>query len=255
MTALDPALHRFLGGLAVSLDPIARFRTTMGVEPRAFQRQLLSSTASHIILMASRQLGKSTAVACVAWDGFLRGLTVVVITPTEKQAKEFLLRVKEFRDADPFAPRDIQFLKTEVSAANHKGRILAMPATDSARGFTADILCLDEAALIADDDIAAVLPLRRKVTGRLLVTSTPMWKDGDFYRWWTGPNDFEKILGHFRDCGDPELIAAIEKERDVISSQRFAREYDCIFAGGGDPLVSHATLMRATNNTEQALVL
>ncbi|MCR9225776.1 MAG: hypothetical protein NXH70_17055 [Hyphomonas sp.] len=109
--------------------------------------------------------------------------------------------------------------------------------------------------MIADEDIAAVLPLRRKVTGRLLVTSTPMWKDGDFYRWWTGPNDFERILGHFRDCGDPELIAAIEKERDVISSQRFAREYDCIFAGGGDPLVSHATLMRATNNTEQALVL
>ena len=109
MTALDPALHRFLGGLAVSLDPIARFRTTMGVEPRAFQRQLLSSTASHIILMASRQLGKSTAVACVAWDGFLRGLTVVVITPTEKQAKEFLLRVKEFRDADPFAPATFSF--------------------------------------------------------------------------------------------------------------------------------------------------
>lgn len=255
MTALDPALHRYLGGLTTSLDPIARFRAAMKVEPRQFQRDLLLSTSSHVVLMASRQLGKSTAVACVAWDAFLRGLVVVVITPTEKQAKEFLLRVKEFRDADPFAPLDIQFLKTEVSAASHKGRILAMPATDSARGFTADLLALDECALISDDDIAAVLPMRKKVTGRLLVTSTPMWKEGDFYRWWTEPNDFQKILGHFRDCDDPELIEAIEKERDVISAARFAREYDCIFAGGGDPLLSAAVLARATNNTESALVL
>ncbi|SHL40701.1 hypothetical protein SAMN05444414_11328 [Roseovarius marisflavi] len=179
---LDPALHRYLGGLTTSLDPIARFKAAMKVEPRHFQKDLLLSSASHIILMASRQLGKSTAVACVAWDAFLRGLTVVVICPTEKQSKEFLLRVKEFRDADPFSPPDIQFLKMEVTAASHKGRILAMPATDSARGFTADILCLDECADLADDDIAAVLPLRKKVTGRLLVTSTPKWKEGDFHR-------------------------------------------------------------------------
>jgi len=227
----------------------------MKVDPRPFQRNLLLSSASHIVLMASRQLGKSTAVSCVAWDAFLRGQVVVVITPTEKQAKEFLLRVKEFRDVDPFAPHDIQFLKMEVSAANHRGRILAMPATESARGFTADLLALDEAAQLSDDDIAAVLPMRKKVTGRLLVTSTPLMKEGDFHRWWTEPNDFEKILGHYRDCGDPELIDAIERERDVISAARFAREYDCIFAGSGDPLVSHATLDRAMQTEKRALCL
>lgn len=251
---LDPHLHKFLGGLTVSLDPIARFRTAIGVEPRTFQRDLLTSTSSHVICMASRQLGKSTAIAAVAWSAFLRGQVVVCIAPTEKQAKEWLLRVKEFRDADPFTPAGIQFLKTEVAASNHKGRILAMPATENARGFTADVLCLDECALISDDDIASVLPLRKKMGGRLLVTSTPMWKDGDFYRWWTKPNHFQKVLGHYRDCGDDDLIRAIEAERDVISSARFLREYDCQFAGGGDPLVSHATLERAMNNEEKALV-
>jgi hypothetical protein len=117
----DPELLKFLGGLTVSLDPLQRFRSALG-EPRSFQAELLTSTSSRVIAMASRQLGKSTAVACLTWDAFLRGLTVVVITPTEKQAKEFLLRVKEFRDADPFAPTGIAFLKTEVTATNHKGR-------------------------------------------------------------------------------------------------------------------------------------
>lgn len=253
---LDPQLHQFLGGIAVSLDPVARFRAAMGVDPRPFQRAILTSTASHLICNASRQTGKSTAIAALCWNGFLKGLTVAIIAPTEKQSKEALLRVKEFRDADPFAPAGISFLKTEVNAPNFKGRILAMPATDSARGFTADLLCLDEAADLSEDEIAAVLPLRNKLTGRLLVTSTPKWRDGDFYRWWTEPNDFQKVFGHYRDLVDePELIAAIEKERDVISAQRFAREYECQFAGGGAPLVTHATLERAMNNTEKALVL
>jgi len=251
----DPELLKFLGGLTVTLDPVARFKAAMGVEPRRFQRELLTSTSPRVICMASRQLGKSTAIACIAWDAFLRGLTVVVIAPHDKQAKEFLLRVKDFRDADPFAPRSIQFLKTEVSAANHKGRILAMPATDSARGFTADVLVLDEAALLQDDEIAAVTPMRNKVTGRLIVTSTPMWKEGDFYRWWTQPNNFQKILGHYRDVDDPQLQAAIEEERVITPDQRFAREYECIFSGGGDPLISHATLNRAMDNKEHALCL
>lgn len=251
----DPHLASFLGGLQAALDPVARFRMAMGVEPRPFQKKLLNSTSSHIVLMASRQLGKSTCVAALAWDCFLRGLTVVVICPTEKQSKEFLVRVKEFRDADHFAPLGIQFLKTEVSAANFKGRILAMPATENARGFTADVLILDEAAQLSDDDIAAILPMRKKLTGRLIAVSTPLWKEGDFYRWWSLPNHFEKVLGHYKDCNDPDLIEAIEQERSVISAQQFAREYDCQFAGDGEPLVSHAVLERACANEERALCL
>jgi hypothetical protein len=82
-----------------------------------------------------------------------------------------------------------------------------------------------------------------------------MWKEGDFYRWWTTPNEFQKVFGLYRHLAEPELIEAIEKERSVISAQRFLREYECQFAGGGDPLVSYATLERATNNTEKALCL
>lgn len=250
---LDPQLHQFLGGIAVSLDPVARFRAAMGVDPRPFQRELLSSTSQRCIAMCSRQLGKSTSAACLAWDGFLRGLTVVCIAPTEKQAKEFLLRVKEFRDADPFAPSGINFLKTEVNAPNMRGRIVAMPATDSARGFTADILILDEAAYCDDETIAAVLPLRNKITGRLIVLSTPNLREGWFYERWTQPGDYHKIFGHYREV--PELRDLIERERQDMSAQRFAREYECQFVGSGAPLVSHATLERALNNTERALVL
>lgn len=249
---LEPSLLKFLGGIAVSLDPIERFRAVMG-EPRSFQHQLLTSTSQRVIAAASRQLGKSTAIACIAWDAFLRGSTVVVIAPTDKQAKEFLLRVKAFRDADPFAPSGIQFLKTEVNALNHLGRILAMPATESARGFTADVLILDEAAYVGEDEIAAILPLRNKLTGRLIAISTPNLREGWFYERWSEPNGYQKVFGHYRDV--PELAEIIDRERGDMSAQRFSREYDCQFVGSGEPLVSQAVLERAFQNREHALAL
>jgi hypothetical protein len=46
------------------------------------------------------------------------------------------------------------------------GRVVSIPATDQARGFTADTIVLDEAAWLADDAIAALLPMRRTVPHR-----------------------------------------------------------------------------------------
>ena len=227
----------------------------MRIEARDFQKELLTSTSQRVICMASRQLGKSSAIGCVMWDGFSRGQVVVAICPTEKQAKELLLRVKGFRDTDPFAPLGTQFLKTEVSAPNHRGRIMVMPATDSARGFTADMLVLDEAALMDDEAIAAVLPMRKKETGRLLITSTPMWRSGFFHDRWTQPNgDWHKVRGHYREQATPELVALIEKERFDLGPSRFQREYELIFAGSGESAIPLAAL-HAAKSERKAIVL
>lgn len=128
-----------------------------------------------------------------------------------------------------------------------------MPATDSTRGFTADILILDEAAYIGDEEIAAILPMRNKITGRLIAISTPNLREGWFYERWSQPGDYHKVFGHYRDW--PDLRDLIEQERQDMSAQRFAREYDCQFVGSGAPLVTYTTLERAMNNTEKALVL
>jgi hypothetical protein len=128
-----------------------------------------------------------------------------------------------------------------------------MPATDSARGFTADLLILDEAAFFpTDDDVAAVLPMRKKDTGRLLVTSTPNFKSGYFWRWWTEHNQFLKIRGHFRDY--PELVPLIERERQDLGPNRFQREYDLIFAGSGESAIPLSVLEKAKSGVP-AIVL
>lgn len=248
---LDPQLHNFLGGVSVSLDPVERFRAALG-EPRGFQRQLLTSTAQRVICMASRQTGKSTTVACIAWDAFLRGETVLVAAPSQRQSIEFLLRVRDFKEADPFAPT-VNFLKTEVNAPNHRGRIVSIPATDNARGFTADLLVLEEAAYTDPEAITALLPMRKKDTGRLITVSTPNLREGYFYDRWTEPNNYEKVLGLYTDI--PELVELVEQERQDMSDLTFRREYLCEFVGSGVPLIGHDVLARATNPDVGALRL
>ena len=254
--SISPSALEFLKGVQAASDPVTRFESALQIPARPFQSDLLNSTSQRVICMASRQLGKSSVVACLVWDAFMAGKTCVIIAPTEKQAKEFLLRVKDFRDADPFAPIGTQFLKTEVHAPNHRGRILAMPATDGARGFTADFLVLDEAALIDDELIAAVLPMRKKETGRLIVISTPMWRSGFFHDRWHDPaNDFQKLRGHFREQASPGLVELIEKERHDLGPSRFQREYELVFAGSGESAIPLAALHAAINTEKQAIVL
>lgn len=184
----------------------------------------------------------------------MRGETCLIVAPTEKQAKEFLLRVREFMDADPFTPIGLQFLKTEVSAPRWPGRILAMPATENIRGLTADLLIADELAQIGDDEMAAILPIRKKETGRFLASSTPMWRNGFFYDRWTEVNDYQKIRGHFREQA-PELVDLIIAEKQDMGPNRWAREYDLIFAGASESVIGLDVLERAVSNNKKALVL
>ena len=174
----------FLAGLTVSLDPVERFRAAIGV-PDPFQVEILRSDPVNdpqdamLCCVASRQIGKSTAIAALAWDDATRGKTVLIACPSLRQSTELLRRVVEFKNADPFAPKVVRQVQTEIETMNG-GRIISIPATDNARGMTCDTLILDEAAFHEDEAITALLPMRRS-TGRTLMISTPNGRQGFFW--------------------------------------------------------------------------
>lgn len=65
---------------------------------------------------------------------------------------------------------------------------MSLPSTsDSLRGFTAQCVCIDEAAYIAnlDDVLQAIGPtLTRQPDADLILASTPAGKNGPFYDLW-----------------------------------------------------------------------
>src|SRR6056297_1629121 len=163
---LHPAARDFLIGVTASLDPITRFRMTIG-EPDPYQVELLTTDPKtrredqFVLVLCGRQVGKSTSCASLAYEDLARNKEVAMYAPSQRQAIELLRRVHDFRDADPFAP-PIQTNRTEMVRLDGKGRIVTLPLTDKgARGGTWDTVIVDEAAFAEPNMIEAVLPSRR----------------------------------------------------------------------------------------------
>ncbi|EAP83966.1 terminase family protein [Sulfitobacter sp. EE-36] len=258
MTAPDPHLLSFLQGLTVSLDPVERFRLAIG-EPDAWQVDLLrsdprSNEADRMILaLSGRQSGKSTTAGGLGYDDFSRGKTVILTAPSLRQSTELFRRILEYKNTDPFCPPIVRQTQTELEAhPRHGGRIIVVPATDQARGMTADTIIADEACFLDDDALTAFFPMRKE-TGRIFLLSTPNMRQGYFYETWTSAKRVRRITARSIDI--PRRKAQVEFDKATMSEATFRREHLCEFIGAGTPLVSWEALEKASNPNVKALEL
>lgn len=67
-----------------------------------------------------------------------------------------------------------------------------MPATDQARGLTADTIIADEACFLDDDALTALFPMRTE-TGRIFLLSTPNKPTGFFFDTWMGGKHVARV--------------------------------------------------------------
>ena len=251
----DKHLNTFLRGLSVSLDPVERFRMTIG-EPDPYQIEIMRTDPERnpddqfVTCLASRQVGKSTTIAGLSWDDATRGKTVLIAALMQRQSMELLRRVIDFKNADPFAPRVIRQTLTELELQNG-GRVISIPATDGARGFTADTVVLDEASFLDDLAIAALLPMR-KASGRVLMISTANGRQGFFYDTWVSKKT-RRIYARSVDI--PRLTEKVAYDRRFMNDLRFRSEHLCEFLGGGVPLIGWDVLDRSANHEVKALCL
>ncbi len=161
-----------------------------------FQKEFYRGVKTHkyAIWLASRQIGKSFTVSFIALDTCLErdGSTVIVVSASERQAVELLNKVKLHVRA--FKTLKLEFfedVKTNVHRVElpNGSRILSVPANpDTVRGFSSDLLILDEFAFVQHDEELwkAVFPMiTRKKDSKLAITSTPKGKNNMFYKLWT----------------------------------------------------------------------
>ncbi len=146
--------------IAAGLDP-AMFAAQAGVKALDdWQRDALSSR-DNLLILAARQTGKTTVIALKALHRALyhNDATILIVCPSQKQSVEMLRRVKAFyARLDRPLPSDGE---SQTTLVLHNGsRILSLPANDAGiRGYTADLLILDEAARIDDELWVAVAPM------------------------------------------------------------------------------------------------
>ena len=231
------------------LDPASLMRDA-GMEPDVWQGGVLNSDARRMLLLCSRQSGKSTTCAALAVNQAVYdpGL-VLLIAPAQRQSSELFRKVSEVYRALPDVPRIVQESALRMELANGS-RIIALPGTEGTiRGYSgAKTVIVDEASRVEDALFAAVRPMLATTKGRFVALTTPYGKRGWFYEAWEHGEGWHRTMVTAEDCPriDPEWLA---EERRLIGDWQFRQEYMCEFVDTDEQFFS-SELIEAAISTE-----
>lgn len=163
---------------------------SIGFNAFEWQKIVASTSSNRIILLCSRQAGKSTIVSSIPCHTakYQSGSLNIVIAPTEDQAKEDILKIKDFIAHDPTYPH-LKRDGSDIIALDNGSRIIVVVATDrGARGYSRPrTVVLDEASRIPDVVYkSGVVPMtNNNPQGKVFMLSTPFGRTGFFYDTWT----------------------------------------------------------------------
>lgn len=216
----------------------------------------------------SRQVGKSTVVrGFILWWGiFHKDQLIAMIGNKLSLAKE---QMQQLRDSYSRLPVWLQpgvklWNKTSIQFSNNSRIIVSSSSPDNIRGFSINLLYLDEFAFLrpnlATEFIASVMPsISSGKTTRCIITSTPNSMNHFYDMWQTsldepqaeeelqkGNNNLyvRSVVTWDQVPGRTEEWANAEKLK--IGDQRFRQEYECEFVGSGITLIDYRCLETLT---------
>jgi phage terminase large subunit-like protein len=219
-----------------------------GFELDAWQRDVLSSDSHQIILLVTRQGGKSTVSSIRALHRAIdrRGSLVLLLAPAYRQSKELFRKVKEAYSALPFSVPLSSESALEMEFANGS-RIVALPGKqETIRGFSGvSLLIVDEAAQVRDELYMSIRPMLAVSGGDIILLSTPFGKRGFFHQEWTeGGTNWHRAKVTANDC--PRISKEwLEQERKQIGDWWYRQEYGCEFVETVDSVFSYSDIQRA----------
>src|SRR5258708_39548783 len=189
--------------LALLFNPSLILRER-GLEPDPWQHQLLLSDTRQLLLICSRQSGKSTTVAALALHTALRrsGSLVLLLSPSLRQSQELFRKVIECYAAigRPIETRAFNQTRLELETDS---RVICLPGREETiRSFSGvNLLVIDEAARVPDDLYRSVRPMLAVSSGPLICLSTPFGKRGFFHSEWHNEQaPWLRIRIPLRDC-------------------------------------------------------
>jgi hypothetical protein len=215
--------------MARSLDPSV-LMVDAGLTPDQWQADVMRSKARKLLMLCSRQAGKSTVAAALAlWTALYEGGLTLLVSPSQRQSGEIFRKVTELFAALPDMPKPVAESALRLDLGNG-ARIVSLPGTEQTiRGYSgAGMIILDEAARIDDELIAALRPMLATTDGRFIGLSTPAGQRGWFYDTWQEGEGWERYKTMAKDIPriSPEFLADEERE---LGPMMYRQEYECSF--------------------------
>jgi len=224
-----------------------------GLTPDPWQAALLRSPDKQVAALCTRRSGKTRTVgAMVTGRSLTRRTQTLLFAPTEDQSKELLQYVREMNDALGCPVPLVRESQTELAWANGSRVLAKTDRPKSARGFTPDLLVIDEAAQISDELYLSIKPMLILGKCDLLALTTPFGKVGWFFNLW----DDEKQSRYWRkwkitayEC--PRIRRDVLAEHAATMPPRwFNQEYMCEFNDAVDAVFGKTVIDAAERDID-----
>jgi hypothetical protein len=204
--------------------------TSLHFAPSAKQAEVLDSNAKYLILCCNRQWGKTTTISIKALHCALQkpNLRIVVIASSREQAGLLIESATDFARTLSLPVRRVLGQPFSLKLPNGSF-ICAVPHTmDSSLGRSANILIVDEAAVVKDEVFFTVAPFVSRTHGRIWILSTPRRQSGFFYNYWHDEKSkWHRVLSNVHDCPDidPEFLEMQRRANPIKYQQDFLCEF------------------------------
>ena len=224
-------MSRLAVDLARALDPVQLARG-VGMEPDAWQADVLRTDTPRVLLNCSRQSGKSVTCATKAVHVavYEPGSLTLLLSPSLRQSQELFRKVTAvYKSLGRPVPSESE---NALSLALENGsRIVSLPGNETTiRAYSAvRLLLVDEAARVPDDVIAAVRPMLAVSGGQLIALSTPFGTRGWWHEAWkNGGPSWQRVRIPASEC--PRISAEfLAEERAALGPWFYEQEYECSF--------------------------
>lgn len=224
-------------------------------DPFPYQERIIESIHNNKDVLGKlfRQAGKSTIVAAYfAWYVlFNDNKTAVILANKQAVAIEIFARVQFIIENLPqwLQQGVVEWNKKSLVLENGSRCIAAATSASAVRGFSVNLLLLDEFAHLkpnlAEEFIASVFPtLSSSESSKLIIISTPNGLN-HYHKLWiesvNGHNDFTTVEGKWQE--NPKRTPEwAEKMRQKLGDVKYRQEIECTFEGSSYTLVDGAKL-------------
>jgi len=231
-----------------------------------WQKEVLEAKGN-ILLCTGRQIGKTFILSRKAALRLLEKKTsIVVISLTEDQAKLIISMIlTTIESIDKLALKKGMAKPTQNKIELKNGsKVIARPVGltgDSVRGFTGDILIIDEAARMSESAFTAAKPILLSTGGEIWLCSTPFGRKGYFFESFLNKERFTVFHKSSVDVIANRPISEawtiekrergikfLEDERKSMSKTRFGQEYEGLFMEDLQQFFSDDLILKAMLN-------
>lgn len=240
--------------LAEARRDLGAFAQMVGKPMRGWQARSLQLVRRTTVIVAPRQSGKSRSLSVLALHRAFRtpGLRVLVISAGDDAAKRLLAEVRSIAVSSPMLRGSVVDDYAALVTLTNGSEIRSVPASErQIRGWSVDLLLIDEAALVPDDLLtgAAIPTTAARPDARIVIASSASVASGVFYdlaqAGLAGSEHIETFMWRLVDA-DWIGASTIAAARESMTPTRFAAEYEGVFASGADALFPRELLDRST---------